>query len=61
MQDLGKAVTETVERLGISRATVYNLLQKGELQRAPRNKQGGKGRPITRITTGSIVNYINNH
>lgn len=61
MQERGKTVAETVERLGVSRATVYNLLQRGELSRAPNVKRDGRGRPVTTVAVSSIVNYIKCH
>lgn len=61
MPERVKTVSETKEMLGVGRATVYNLLQRGDLKRAPSLKRDGKGRPVTLVTVSSIVNYINNH
>lgn len=61
MQDRAKTVSETKEMLGVGRATVYNLLKRGALSRAPSVRKDGRGRPTTMITVSSIVNYIKNH
>lgn len=61
VQERVKTVAETSDMLGISRATVYNLLRNGELCRGLGSKTGGKGRPVTVITLSSIVNYIKTH
>ena len=61
MPERVKTVSETKEMLGVDRSTVYNLLQRGDLKRAPSLKREGRGRPVTLVTISSIVNYINNH
>lgn len=61
MKERVKTVAETGDMLGISRATVYNLLRRGELSRGRCSKTGGKGRPVTVVGIGSIVNYIKAH
>lgn len=61
MQDRTKSVEETKEMLGVGRSTVYNLLSRGDLCRAPSKKAGGRGRPVTRVTISSIVEYIKTH
>ena len=61
LQERAKTVKETVEMLGVSRSTIYNLLRRGELKRAPSIVKDSRGRPLTRITVSSIVTYIKNH
>lgn len=56
-----KTVAETMCALGVSRATVYNLLRKGELHRIPNHVSDGGGRPVTLVSVSSIVNYIKTH
>ena len=61
LQERVKTVKETVEMLGVSRSTIYNLLRRGELKRAPSIMKDSRGRPLTRIIASSIVTYIKNH
>jgi hypothetical protein len=53
-----KTIPETVEALGVSRATVYNLLKRGVLVRSPARLSGNVGRPVTMVTVNSISRYI---
>ena len=59
MIDNAKTVEDTALVLGVCKQTVFNLLRVGELQRAPAQRMSGKGRPITMVTLGSIVEYRN--
>lgn len=57
----GKTVLETMDALGVCRATVYNLLKRGELTRASSTMKSGKGKGRILITNESIVRYIKTH
>lgn len=57
MYDAGKSVKEAALALGVCENTVYNLLNRGDLQRAPAAANGRRGRPETRVTTSSIVEF----
>lgn len=52
-----RTVKETAILLGVCENTVYNLLRRGKLQRVP-NKSSGRGRPLTLVSSSSIVSYI---
>lgn len=60
MNEIVKTVEETATTLGVCKNTVYNLLREGKLQRAPARRGGGKGRPETRVTFSSILEYTEN-
>ena len=61
MVERSKTVEETMDSLGISRRYVYRLLERGELQRVANHKSSTRGRPVTRVSVSSIVNYIKTH
>lgn len=55
--DYTRTVKETAILLGVCENTVYNLLQRGKLQRVP-NKGSSRGRPLTLVSGNSIISYI---
>lgn len=61
MVERSKTVAETMEALGLSRRCIFKLLERGELQRVASHKTSTRGRPVTRVSVTSIVNYIKTH
>ena len=58
-----KTVKDTALSLGVTEATVYNLLKRGVLVRGENHKGASHkgGRPVTLILTSSIVSYIKSY